>query len=98
MTPTQETISSSGRMLRRSLSNQHDSAMSFWMSRPTIMFLALDLVMVIGVACILHFELRPSVDTSTTTAESRPVQLVSASTPPLTDSSPPQETLVSRHE
>ena len=98
MTPTQETFISSGRMLRRSLSDQHDSSMSFWMNRPTITLLALDLLMVIGVGCILHFELRPSVDTATRTAESRPVQLVSATTPPLIDSSPPQETLVSGHE
>lgn len=98
MTPTQEIISSSRRMLRRSLSDQQDSAMSFWMNRPTITLLVLDLIMVIGVACILHFELRPSVETSTTTAGSRPAQFVSATTSPLIDSSPPQETLASGHE
>ena len=98
MTATQETISSSRRMLRRSLSEQHDFSMSFWINRPTIALLTLYFIMVIGIGCILHIELRPSANTSTTTVESRSAQFVSATTSPLIDSSPPQQTLASGHE
>lgn len=98
MTPTNETITSSGRMLRRSVNDQHDFSMSFWINQPTITFVALYFIMLIGIGVILHFELRLSVDTSTTTTESRQAQLGSATTPPLIDSLPPQETLPSEHE
>ena len=98
MTPTQETITSSGRMLRRSSNDQHDFSMDFWINRPTITLLTLYFIMVIGIGCILHFELRPSVDTLTTTVDSPPAQLVSGTTPPLNDSLPPLETLPSGHE
>lgn len=94
---TKETITSAGRMLRRSFNDQHDFVKFFWINQPTITFVALYFIMLAGIGCILHFELRPSVDTSTTTAESRPAQLVSAITPPLIDSLPP-ETLPSGHE
>ena len=98
MTPTKETITSSGRMLRRSFNDQHDDSLSFWLDRPMITIFAIHFIMVIGVVCILHFELRSSGDTSTTTVKSRSAQLVSATPPPLIDSLPPQETLPSGHE
>ena len=95
---TKETITSSARMLRRSFNDQPDYSMDFWINRPTITLLTLYFIMVIGIGCILHIELRPSVDISTTTVESRPAQLVSATTPPLDDSLPPLEMLPSGHE
>ena len=93
---TKETITSSRRMLHRSFNDQHDFSF-FRINQPTITFVALYFIMFAGLGCILHFELRPSVDTSTTTAESQPAQLVSATTPPLIDSLPP-ETVPSGHE
>lgn len=95
---TKETTTSSGRMLRRRFNDQRDFSMFFRINQPTITFVALYFIMLAGIGCILHFELRPSVDTSTTTAESRPAQLVSATTPPLIDSLPSQETLPSGHD
>lgn len=49
---------------------------NFWMAQPTIAFVIVYLLMVLGIGCILEVELRPSDESLSSERRSPPVELV----------------------